>query len=479
MDRTPLDALARFAHVSPNAILFSDRAHVVTYAQGAAWASSISAFLQDLELPDTAIIALDMPVGLHVLFTLGAMAQATPTVAFSSSMESAGMPVDLLLSSTRTHHPLARTTITLDAARLEAISRHESRGTLAVPSDDTVVRVVLSSGTTGTPKPIAITAAMAHDRTRAALDMMHDDGPFLSLLDLASASGFHTLLACVQSGRAYINPGDAAYSLREIIHRGVTAIKASPGQIAALVAQATADGVRLDSLRTVYSAGGIIPPQTRRDLFRVSTATLVNVYGSTEAGRAAQRVVDDDDTEFAGLIAPGSVVEIVDEFDSPVPQGTVGVVRYRSAVAPSAYWRPGSELGDGESLEWFYPGDLGRIESGGRLYLHGRVANHLNIGGVKIDPYAVESQVLTVAGVRAAVGFAHAGPRGATFVLALEADDSVDVATLSRDLQSTWGTQAPGSIFRIPAMPTTANGKEDREAVAALYADALSRAARS
>lgn len=478
MDRTPLDALAHFAEVDPHAVLFSDAAHTVTYAQTAQWSASIAGFLESLGLPRDALVALDMPVGLHVLFALGAMAQGTPTVAFSPSLERAALPVDLLLSGTRTSHALAHTTITLDAARLESISRHNPRATLAAPSNETVVRVVFSSGSTGTPKPIAVTTAMAHDRTRAALGMMRDDGPFLSLLDLASASGFHTLLACVQSGRTYINPGDAAYSLREIIRRGVTAIKASPGQIAALVAQAKTDGVHLDSLRTVYSAGGVIPPQTRRDLSAVSTATLVNVYGSTEAGRAAQRVVDDDDTEFAGYIAPGSSVEIVDEFDRPVPEGTVGVVRYRSAVQPSAYWSTSSETREGAAGEWFYPGDRGRLESGGRLYLHGRLAHHLNIGGVKIDPFAVESQIVTIAGVRAAAGFAHSGPRGATFVLALEADESVDVAELAHELQSNWGAQAPGAIFRIPSMPTTANGKVDREAVAALYADALTRAAR-
>jgi acyl-CoA synthetase (AMP-forming)/AMP-acid ligase II len=85
-------------------------------------------------------------------------------------------------------------------------------------------------------------------------------------------------------------------------------------------------------------------------------------------------------------------VEIVDDFDRVLPTGTVGRVRVTSPGNASGYH---GTSGRGERDEVFsggcvYPGDLGRLDASGRLYLAGRASALIISGGQNVSPEEIE-----------------------------------------------------------------------------------------
>src|SRR5260221_12969000 len=82
--------------------------------------------------------------------------------------------------------------------------------------------------------------------------------------------------------------------------------------------------------------------------------------------------------------------EAVEESGTRLPPGVTGALRFRrkgmaleyfrNAEAPARFFRDG----------WFYPGDPGRIDAEGRLFIEGRVDDKRNIDGKKGEPTPIE-----------------------------------------------------------------------------------------
>ena len=125
---------------------------------------------------------------------------------------------------------------------------------------------------------------------------------------------------------------------------------------------------------------------------------------------------------------------------------------------------------------WFYPGDIGRLEADGSLFVTGRTTDTLNAGGVKIDPREFEEFAATLPGVTDALGFTHVDDSGVSqFVLAV-AGTGINIASVSAELEKRFGRAKPSGIFSVPEIPRTETGKASRRLTADLYADAIYRA---
>ena len=152
------------------------------------------------------------------------------------------------------------------------------------------------------------------------------------------------------------------------------------------------------------------------------------------------------------------------------------MIRYRTPLMAAAYL--GDEVATVETFRdgWFYPGDIGRLDADGSLYLTGRVSDTLNAGGTKIDPTEFEAFATTLPGITEALGFTHTNDLGVPqFVLAI-AGNSPDVAAVSVAIEGRFGRSRPSGIFSVPAIPRTETGKASRHLTAELYAEALARA---
>jgi fatty-acyl-CoA synthase len=157
-------------------------------------------------------------------------------------------------------------------------------------------------------------------------------------------------------------------------------------------------------------------------------------------------------------VLPWVEAEAVDGDDNPLPAGTEGVLRMRTAH--QAYFDGPPRAGSADDLPWFYPGDRGSVQPDGMMCITGRVSELINIGGVKIAPESIERAMTGHRAVRdcAAAGVPNA--RGmeevqAVVVLREPATDAELVA---------WGTtkfpQTPVKrVIFVESIPRNAAGK--------------------
>lgn len=146
------------------------------------------------------------------------------------------------------------------------------------------------------------------------------------------------------------------------------------------------------SLRYAFSAGAPLPLATAQAFLSQYRVEIKQLYGSTETGVISferQGVASAEST--VGVPIPGVTVQIVDESNQPVPDGTEGQVSVVSSYAASTYDNQKEKSESYFSNEKFFPGDLGKISTRGQLILCGRKRQFINVAGNKVDPTEVEN----------------------------------------------------------------------------------------
>lgn len=339
---------------------------------------------------------------------------------------------------------------------------------------DAPTRLFLTSGTTGHRKAVAL-SDRAHLGRVEARGSVFEPFKIFTPMPLGAGVGFNlALFALVRGAPVYVAAGGEE-ALDLMARHSVESFVASPVQILGLLRSVSAKRARPASLSVVRSTGGPLSPELVRGVRELLGAVLVNEYGSTESGRSAVCVVQDErSAESSGVVLPGCAIEIVDEADRPVPPGAEGRVRVRTPYMAQAY--EGNEEQSVRAFRdgFFYPGDCGRWGSDGQLHLVGRVSEIINRGGVKIDPAMIDAVMLEQPGVRDAAAFAAPGPGGLPEVAAaLVVDAGFDAVAFRAALRQRLGqTREPKAILRLLSIPRTAVGKVRREALSEILMQA-------
>lgn len=473
----PYSWLEVFAATTPRATFFSDLSQSLTFADAHLLVQKVHQRLREVRVRQGDIVALELPTGLQVVFVSALFREGAASVHHSEPQAGEQLVVaDWLFTTERTASAVAKNVVAVDAAFLRQVDSAvvTEADCPGFASEDSLVRIVYSSGTTGTPKAIGFTLSMTHHRALSAAKLFQKGSPFLSILPLSSGSGFHTLYACMSKGEPYLSPGTGDHNADMVARLSVGAIKASPAQLADLVDAADARGTTLPSLKNIYSAGSALAPRLVRELERISPARVHTLYGSTEAGRCAQRQLTDSDTSNNGPIATGTQVRIVDEAGQPVSEGTTGFIHYRRDHQATKY------LGNPEASAafftdgWFVTGDLGYLTEKQELIVLGRAGDVVNAGGVKINLNQLDMMALDIGGITDAAAFV-VPDRYDTLesALAVVTDGELAGQDLIAAVKNELGSSAPNIIFSIPRIPRNSAGKIMRSELADLYRSAI------
>jgi long-chain acyl-CoA synthetase len=472
----PFTYLQRNADDDPRGVFAQSADGTTTNAEALVMTKKIAYELRRLGVTAGQVVALDLPDPLGILFTEALYHEAAiSTVLPDRYPPEGGVHVDWMFSNRgqAAARPGARL-VEVDAALLRNIEQNPY-GIRPSETPVEVLRIVFSSGTTGRPKAIALGAAM--DRMMdAAIPSFFRNAPNLTLMDTGTARGIGEFFLSVKAGVPYLCAGGALPpALVRLAERSSPrVIKGSPNQVLDLVAELEAQSTSLSGVETVVVSGTSMPLRAAERARRVmGGCRVVQNYGSTEAGGATSRSYDSDDPFDAGHPVPGTVIEIVDERDLPLPEGTVGRIRYRTPGMAQGY------AGDAEATSaafkdgWFYPGDRGAIRQDGGLTLAGRESEILNAGGVKVDPNRIDHVALGLPGVMDACSFEYVARSGLAQVgLALVVGEDFDVDAALRRLEADFGVAGPKLVARIDRVPRTATGKPLRRELAERYREA-------
>jgi len=333
-------------------------------------------------------------------------------------------------------------------------------------SDDALCRIEITSGATGVPKAVCVTAREFYLRVLqyyVAMSMGLGER-LLGLVRLNSAWGFRVAARTMLAGGTLVGADSPREALLMVSVYRVDSIIASTQQVRDLVREQTRAPIPCPSLRAVL-LGGALPTRALLLEARAKLCEQVFVqYGATELGpiaiAAAERLMDVEGA--SGYALPGVRVEIVDAQDRPLPADSDGVVRVHVRPMARPYPLDSGHIDPQQRDGWFYTGDRGRLTKEGLLILEGRTSEVINSGGVKRAPELIEEIVLRHPNVAEAAAFGAPGPDGIEEVnLAIVARTPISPEHLI-EWCAARGLEV-AQVFAVDALPRTPMGKIRRD----------------
>jgi o-succinylbenzoate---CoA ligase len=314
---------------------------------------------------------------------------------------------------------------------------------LPAPAEREEIALVMNtSGTTGRPKPVAITFGNVRANARGLAQAMRlgDDERWLAPLPLAHVGGLMVVLrSAIMATTAVLAPPPfderaVAALLRD---GGITTASLVPTQLQRLLDAGATPG---PDLRRVLLGGGAMP---RSLLARARAAgfPVCPSYGLTQACSTVT-VAEPGDIESAGRPLPGVGVAITGDGEIVVSGATVN------------------------ALGSLRTGDLGRIDAHGRLVVTGRKGDVIVSGGENVAPAEVEAVLAEHPEVAEAAVFArpHAlwGEAVTALVVPREGARPQQAALRAHCLERLAAFKVPKAFELVSALPRTESGKVRR-----------------
>lgn len=332
--------------------------------------------------------------------------------------------------------------------------------------------VALSSGTTGRPKAISLTVKAFHQWIMNYYATLGSGSweRLLLLIGLNSSWGYTIAAHALFAGRTMMFATTARESLQMTALYAADAIAATSQQLREIVREQARAPVPCPSLRTVLTGGGLLSRFMMAEARARLCSSIVNLYGSTEAGGTAFATADQlaEIDGATGFVAPWSDVQIVDEEDRPRQADTDGILRVRSNCQGAPYPPERAAENTGFCDGWFYPGDRGHITRDGLMVLTGRTSEVINVGGHKLAPELIEDMLRQHPSVSDVAAFGAMGDGGIEEVsVAIVASQPVSDAHLI-DWCAERGVPLT-RVFHVESLPKTSSGKIHRDRIKQRY----------
>lgn len=362
-------------------------------------------------------------------------------------------------------------------AWLEAGPAEHSR---PAPDPDREAAVVLTSGSTGLPKTLALAQrSLYHTARYAQLTDKPADAPLQSAAtDLSAMSGLRTLVVLPALGRSpslILAPQSRGSSLKILAafgRHGVTHAQVIPRTLAAAaeLGRERLHAMGLGAMVCAVSGTGVLHERIRARAEEALGCEVRDQFGPNESAGAFS-FTQGTTLAGGGVVANDFMIRIVSEDGRTVPQGEVGsVAMFGERLFVGQYTDHGYEP---RTPGWYISGDLGRRLPNGNFTVAGR--NHdaiKTVEGEFLSPTMVEDVVSNHPAVREVVAIklksTEAGERYAIAVESASTDAALP-QELTKLITSKLGAfAAPSATLIREELPRVGNQKPDRVKLAAL-----------
>jgi fatty-acyl-CoA synthase len=353
---------------------------------------------------------------------------------------------------------------------------------------DDIASICFTSGTTGSPKGVLMRhgAQLAFAQAETRLEPILPGARHLFVRPMSVAPG-HRLAAWhgLGGGTTVLVPRFAAPEFFRLVeHERITNVLLAPTTLRMLLDEGNSHGHDLSSLRTIVYGGAPMSSELLADVLAFFPCSVVQGYGSSEAGQALYLSDDDHRSgrlQTNGHPVPGVELSIRDEHGSEVANGEIGELHVRSEQLAAGYWRDPAKTAAAFIADWYRTGDLSTRGADGRYRIVGRTSDMIISGGFNIMPAEVEGVLATHRSVREVAVFGVADriwgeAVHAAVVLQPGAHVPADelIALCRAKLAS---FKKPREIVFLDALPLTGAGKVDKAGLAARSADRVGRPA--
>jgi acyl-CoA synthetase (AMP-forming)/AMP-acid ligase II len=350
---------------------------------------------------------------------------------------------------------------------LEELIARGNPAPLSPPPDKGRV-VILTSGTTGTPKgakrkqPDSLEPAAAlfskiplraREATVIAAPMFHSWGyaHFTLALPLASTLVLRRRFDPEETLRAVALHRASALAVVPVMLQRI--MELAPEKIAAH---------DLSALRVVAASGSVLPGELATRVMDRLGEVLYNLYGSTEVAWATIATPEDLRAApgTAGRPPLGTVVKIIDPDGHEVPSGERGRIFVGNEMVFDGYTGGGGK----EIVRGLMStGDMGHFDAAGRLFVDGRDDEMIVSGGENVFPREVEDLLASHEQIEEAavigVEDGEFGQRLKAFVVLRDGEGLSEEAVKEYVKRNLARFKVPREVVFLGELPRNATGK--------------------
>ncbi len=328
--------------------------------------------------------------------------------------------------------------------------------------------VILTSGTTGTPKgaprdepkSLGIIGGLlskvpfrARETTELAVPLFHALGFASMALGLALGS---TLVV-----RRRFDPETALDSMQDNEASALVVVPVMLQRILDLGEDAVKER-DLSALKVIFVSGSAVGPELVKRTLKAFGPVLYNMYGSTEIAYVTIAGPDDLEEEpgSVGKVVRGTVVKILDEDGNEVEKGESGRIFVGNSAQMEGY--TGGE--NKEIIEGLMSsGDVGHFDDDGRLFIDGRDDEMIVSGGENVFPAEVEECLAAHAAVEEAavigVDDEKFGQRLKAFVVVRKGKDVSEDDLKGHVKDNLANYKTPREVVFLDELPRNPTGK--------------------
>ena len=444
----------------------------LTYAEYGAAVSALAARLATAGVAgNRVVILLRNSIEICVAIFAGQAAGAA-TVTLNpdyTAPELAPMFADARPVITITHDDLAERIAALDTgtiwkAESDMNAPSSSPSSVIVrPSD--IALIQFTGGTTGRPKGVMLThRAVAANVTQreAVLPTNFGDERILCTMPLfhsfASAMGLY--LAAYAAGTLVILPRYRPDWVMDAIQKhSITRFPAGPTVFASLL---NFEGLTRESVASVHCAYSGSAPLPRDTLTRWEAITQVPIYegyGQSEAGPILTYHGPGMTLKprSVGPALPGTIIDIVG--------GGIGEIRARGPQIMAGYLNQPEATAEALQDGWLHTGDIGRIDEDGYLFIEDRKKDMAIVSGYNVYPREIDEVLLTHPKIVEAAAVGVPDRYRGELIWAFVVGEVSDADVIGHCAASLVKYKHPAVVRRLNALPKTAVGKVDKQAL--------------
>jgi acyl-CoA synthetase (AMP-forming)/AMP-acid ligase II len=268
-----------------------------------------------------------------------------------------------------------------------------------------IIELIYSSGTTGRPKGVLVSAAQQVWSVAAFGGCFDVDAQSRSLVPVPYyhvAGGGWALITLSRGGQiVQLREPTAESMLRSLVDYRATHTAMVPAVMQILTQSPDALNADFSALRqVVYGASPISEPLLKASV-SLFGAQLFQSYGLSETMGVTtllgpeQHRLDGDLSKLrsAGQAVPGIEIDILDaESGKPLASGGIGEIAVRGPSLFPGYWQRPEATAEAFTADGFFrTGDMGSLDEDGFLFIRDRIKDMIVTGGENVYPAEVES----------------------------------------------------------------------------------------
>jgi D-alanine--poly(phosphoribitol) ligase subunit 1 len=365
----------------------------------------------------------------------------------------------------------------------ESLAASEPATPAHVEATDTAY-IIFTSGTTGVPKGVMVSAGAARHyiETTTALLGLRESDRALETCELTFDVSVHNMFTTWEAGASlHVLPAARVMSAVKFVREnGVTVWNSVPSLVGMLRQVKVLGPGALPEVRLTVFGGEQLSKGAVEAWRTAAPASVIhNFYGPTETTVycLSQLVADPTpltpgrDVVAIGTALPGTQAAVLDGSGNPVAENCAGELAIAGVQLAIGYLNApdltSERFATYQGKRWYLTGDIAMRDSAGTFHWLGRMDNQIKVLGHRVELEEIDAHLRVVADADLAATVAWPSVDGAAqglvaFVGAKTIEDGQIIRALKARLPP---YMIPSRIFPLENMPLNTNGKVDRKAL--------------